>query len=125
MYPFQREHGPNQGRRAGQIIRDATSDFAGAWKTFNVCAIARGGARISFGRRGVETPNREPAERQRSQDLFCDRVADAYVQAIRLKAFAPVSFQVSNIRFRAGIPVLSRMPPAVWKTPSRSHGGVG
>jgi hypothetical protein len=29
-------------------------------------------------------------------------VADAYVQAIRLKAFAPVAMQVSNIRFQMG-----------------------
>ena len=43
-------------------------------------------------KRGVETPKREPVE-------LIDRVADAYVQATRLKAFAPVSFQVSNTRF--------------------------
>jgi hypothetical protein len=43
---------------------------------------------------------------------FCDRVADAYVQATRLKAFAPVSLQVSNTRFRGPAFSARGMPPA-------------
>lgn len=41
-------------------------------------------------------------------EFLCDRVADAYVQATRLKASAPVLLQVSNIRSpRTGTPIIT------------------
>ena len=53
----------------------------------------------------------------------CDRVADAYVQGHRLKAFAPVSLQVSNIRFQwPASPRTEVMPPAVLGRGYRGRG---